>query len=90
MERELKHLHTAIIDMRNAVRSGRPGAPLASAIMNSRNWLLSVLMSHTYVQDMLRGDGTGLSGASFPALQLDVLTPRAIKAGLEDAKRDRG
>jgi hypothetical protein len=95
MERELKHVHTAIKDMRNAVRSGRPGAPLASAVMNSRNWVVSVLMSHAYVQQMLAaqvsmgGPGTITVGPSAQGFWLRGLAERAVEAGMDDALKDR-
>jgi hypothetical protein len=95
MERELKHVHTAIKDMRNAVRQARPGAPLASAVMNSRNWVVSVLMSHAYVQQMLaatvsvRGPGTVTVGPGAQGLWLKSLAERAVEAGMDDAQKDR-
>jgi hypothetical protein len=94
MERELKHVETAIKDMRNAVRQGRPGASLASAVMNSRNWVVSVLMSHAYVQQMLatdwdHGPGTFSHGPGIQGIWLKNLAERAVYAGADDAKKDR-
>jgi hypothetical protein len=95
MEREIKHVHTAIKDMQNAVRSARPGAPLARAVMNSRNWVVSVLMSHAYVQQMLatqvsvNGPGTWIVGPGAQGFWLRGLAERAVEAGMDDARKDR-
>src|SRR5262245_33058355 len=92
MERELRHVQTAITNLRSAVRSGRPGAPLASAVMNSRNWVLSILMSHAYVHRMVAAPVTG-PGFMYPLGQqtstLREMAERAISVGADDAEMDR-
>ena len=93
MERELRHVQAAITNLRSAVRSGRPGAPLASALMNSRNWVLSILMSHTYVHRMVGAPMTG-PRMMFPPKQqitdLREMADRAISAGYYDAQKHLG
>ena len=52
MEREVRHLATAVADIRNAL-SRNDSRLLASGVMNSRNWTLSCVMSHCYIQGIL-------------------------------------
>ncbi len=92
MEREAMHLATAVRDMRNAIL--RTDSQLfASGMMNSRNWTLSVVMSHTYLQTVVDA-GVGSSG--FPgqmtplaAWQGDFLFNRAAQMGVRDGMNDR-
>lgn len=89
MEGHVGHVLTAVRDMKNAVRHGSTGvshASLATAVMNSRNWVLTVLAAHAYVQETL---GTNSHGSSSPSFQLSLLAERAIQAGLEDAQQER-
>jgi hypothetical protein len=65
MERELNHLRTAIHDMRNAINRVDQRL-LTSGVMNSRNWSLSVVMSHCYAQSLLGAGAPGSSG--FPGM----------------------
>lgn len=93
MEREAEHLRIAVKDMKNGL-SRNDNRLLTSGVMNSRNWSLSVVMSHCYVQNLLGADSHGSSGtpgmltpsASF---QGEILFQRAAKAGIEDGYRDR-
>src|SRR5437867_9756705 len=55
MEREVRHLTTAVADMKNAVQRNDQRL-LASGVMNSRNWTLSLVMSHCYIQTLLGGN----------------------------------
>jgi hypothetical protein len=92
MERELAHIQTAIRDMKLAVRQGSSSL-LARAVMNSRNWVLSLVISHSYIQ-MILGANAGSPGfpgaaTTLPGFQLDLLFGRAAKAGVEDGLRDR-
>jgi hypothetical protein len=91
MEREARHLLTAVADMKNGI-ARRDTRLLTSGVMNSRNWTLSVVMSHCYVQTML-GKNAGSSGFpgmlhTGPGVQAHLLFPRASEAGVEDARRD--
>ena len=93
MEREVNHLRTAVADMKNGLNRG-DNRLLTSGVMNSRNWALSVVMSHTYIQCILGGGATGSSGfpgqaTPMPSFQAEILFARAGKAGAEDGTRDR-
>lgn len=93
MEREAQHLITAIKDMKNGLDRS-DNRLLTSGLMNSRNWALSVVMSHCYAQNLLGADSASSSG--FPGMatpsasfQAEILFQRAAKAGIEDGVRDR-
>jgi hypothetical protein len=93
MERELNHLRTAIHDMRNGISRG-DNRLLTSGVMNSRNWTLSVVMSHSYIQSILGSGAPGSSGfpgqaTPLPGFQAETLYRRASVAGYEDGARDR-
>lgn len=54
MQRELRHAQTAFTALRHALTAPTPSSrPLADALMNSRNWLVSVVASYTYIQAMM-------------------------------------
>src|SRR5262245_57470599 len=85
MHRELQHIQTALVDIKRAVLMGQSPA-LASGVMNSRNWMFSLVESHCYLQTLLRPPDS--SGASGP-FHLEMLIARAAKAGIERAENDR-
>lgn len=92
MEREIDHLKTAVADMRHGLLRS-DSRLLTSGVMNSRNWTLSVVMSHCYAQAIL-GAGAGPAGTpgmatTIPSAQAAILFPRAAQAGVEDGTRDR-
>jgi len=88
MEREIQHLQLAMNHVRQAVRqpSSQTHAPLADAVMDLRNWMLSVVMSESYVQYMF---GASFANANASPYYLGMLASRAVKAGADDADRDR-
>jgi hypothetical protein len=54
MQRELQHAQKAFTALRHALTAPVPSSrPLADALMNSRNWLVSVVASYTYMQAMM-------------------------------------
>jgi len=86
MDREVKHMQLAITHLKHAVRHPEsPTAGLASAVMDSRNWMLSLVMSHAYVQYLL---GENAYGTSAAPVMLSVLADRAVNAGAQYAKKD--
>jgi hypothetical protein len=92
MEREVHHLQIAVGNMKKALARG-DNRLLTDGVMDSRNWTLSVVMSHCYVQTIL-GANAGSSGfpgmaTTIPTIQSEILFPRAVQAGCEDGKRDR-
>lgn len=92
MEREAMHLLTAVRDMRNGILRS-DNQLFVSGVMNSRNWTLSVLMSHIYVQVAVDAGVTssGYKGLASPSatIQSYILWQRAIDAGVHDGKRDQ-
>lgn len=77
MERELQHLQKGIRQTRAALAQG-DGRTLASAVMNSRNWLFSLAESVAYIHAILRSsEGSGSSGTYF----VGVLLQRAFTLG---------
>ena len=93
MEREAEHLRTAIKDMKNGL-ARNDNRLLTSGVMNSRNWTLSVVMSHCYIQNLLGAGsrtGSGWQGQLTPwaAFQGKTLFLKAAEAGIEDGERDR-
>ena len=84
MSSELQHLQSAVSRMQHAVISG-DSRTLVSAVMDSRNWALSLVESHCYIQRALYSGG-GASGASHPGGQCQLLFNRAVKAGVERAE----
>jgi len=54
MEREMRHVQSAMSALRGALQMPQPmSRQLADATMNSRNWVLSLAMSHAFIQIML-------------------------------------
>jgi hypothetical protein len=54
MQRELAYVQSAMSRLRAALNGPDPSSkPIADAVMDSRNWTLSVAMSHAYVHSML-------------------------------------
>ncbi len=91
MEREARHLMTAVADMKNGL-ARNDQTLLTGGVMNSRNWTLSVVMSHCYIQAIL-GKNAGASATpgmstTYPWIQADLLFARASKAGNDDGARD--
>jgi len=88
MERHVAHVQTAVRDMQNAVRLGQPGRNLSSAVMNSRNWILTIIFEHCYIQTSLEGGGAS-TGSAYTGIQAEFLYRRAAVKGAEEAKRER-
>ena len=64
---------------------------LPDAVTNSRNWVLSLAMSHSYIQTVLfkrPEDILSLLGITAPAGQLKTLFGRAVQVGVADGDRD--
>jgi hypothetical protein len=81
MQRELQHLQTAITDLRGALsHEPRQQRALVSAMMNSRNWVLSLVASHAYLQ--------ALYGSYQNVDRLDEWASRAAMTGRGDGTMD--
>jgi hypothetical protein len=93
MERELAHVHTAIKDIRNGLRQGDTRL-LTSGVMNSRNWTLSIVVSHCFIQTLLGSNAPGSSGfpgqaTPLPGYQAETLFARAGREGHAQGLRAR-
>ncbi|MBS0522976.1 MAG: hypothetical protein JSS04_04995 [Proteobacteria bacterium] len=92
MEREAMHLATAVRDMRNGIL--RSDSQLfVGGVMNSRNWTLSVVLSHCYLQTLVDAGvySSGFSSQATPSafFQASILFQRAAEMGANDGRRDR-
>ena len=81
MQREVRHMQMAIIDLQRAL-SQEPlqQRALVSAMMNSRNWMLSLVVSHSYIQ--------ALYGKYQNVDRLDDMASRAAMRGRGDGTVD--
>src|SRR5262245_22323465 len=83
MQRELNHLQNAVTRMKAWLpqRAGQDRA-LLEALMDSRNWTLSLVMSHAFVQRLL-------AGLKAPDVdQVELLAAKAASLGQMDAARN--
>jgi|SRR5215813_209607 len=54
LQRELRHAQMGLTALRRALAApGLSSRPLADGMMNSRNWLCSVVASYTYIQGIV-------------------------------------
>jgi hypothetical protein len=82
MQRELQHAQNAVFRLKALL--SQPSTPtdrLAHAVMDSRNWVVSVVMSHAYVQAVLAGDTPPFRD------QVETLAARAASLGEMDGAR---
>jgi hypothetical protein len=85
MQRELSHVQSAMNRLRMALNAPQPASrPIGDAVMDSRNWTLSVAMSHAYIHSLLstfefsEGVGTPLPNMKTNADNLPDLFARAV------------
>ena len=97
MQRELERVQMSIAALRHALAAPQPSSrPIADAIMNSRNWSLSVAMSHAWIHSMLSTfykPGVAVAGNYLPRLQfnddnLPELFVRAVEMETQKAHAD--
>jgi hypothetical protein len=84
MQRELTHLQHAVTRLKTslATNPGPSNAALADAVMDSRNWVVSMVMSHAFIQAMLAGDDPPNRD------QVEKLSARAASLGEMDGARN--
>jgi hypothetical protein len=85
MKREVDHLMRAINRIENGINCNNSRS-LTDGVMDSRNWSLSVVMSHCYIQTLL-GANPGLQAsysASIAEFQLYSMFNKAAKTGADD------
>ena len=90
LEREVQHMMTAVKDMKNGIHQ-KNSRLLTSGVMNSRNWALSIELSHCYIQVLLGanpGDDVQQSVALLKFYLSDYFQ-RAAVMGVMDAIETR-
>jgi hypothetical protein len=85
MTRELAHAQMAVAQLRHALQHSGSTRPLADGIMNSRNWVLSLVISHSFIQTMLDNENPYFSMA---AIQTRMMAGNAAQEGMEQARRE--
>jgi hypothetical protein len=83
MQRELMYLQGAISRLRTSLPNrSAPTGVLPDAVMDSRNWVVSLVMSHAFIQAMLAGDDPPTRD------QVEKLAARAASLGEMDGARN--
>jgi hypothetical protein len=83
MEREARQLLMAVTRIKTAISASGNRAGLANCVMDSRNWTLSVAMSHCYVECML-----GANSSYALPMVFRFLFENAVDAGVGDGSKD--
>jgi hypothetical protein len=84
MNREVRHLMMAITRIENGINNSRS---LTDGVMDSRNWTLSIVMSHCYIQSLLGANPGGQAAGShlLAKFQLYNMFKQAAETGASDA-----
>jgi hypothetical protein len=96
MQREVLNVQRAVSALQAALSPAQPiSRPIADAVMNSRNWSISVAMSHAWIQAMLSElqPGASVAGNYQPRLlygedNLPELFVRAVEQEVQKAHAD--
>src|SRR5688572_12318875 len=85
LEAEIQHMLTAVKDMKNGIHANN-NRLLTSGVMNSRNWALSAVVSHCYIQFLLGANPSDRYGKSqfIARFHLYDLFKRAAEMGAND------
>src|SRR5215217_6063471 len=84
MKKELAHTQMAVSQLTNALKNpASTTKPLADGIMNSRNWVLSLMMSHAFLQSMLDNENPYFS---IQCIQTRMMAAKAVQAGMDQAR----
>ena len=90
LEADIQHMLTAVKDMRNGINANNSRL-LTSGVMNSRNWTLSAVVSHCYIQFLL-GANPGQRYSDNTAVarfHIYEMFKRAAEMGTNDALETR-
>jgi len=84
MNREVRHLMMATSRIENGINNSRS---LTDGVMDSRNWTLSIVMSHCYIQSLLGANPGRQAGDSYllAKFQLYNMFKKAAETGASDA-----
>jgi hypothetical protein len=83
MQMEVQHLGRAVVNMTNGAKGGN-SRTLTDAVMDSRNWTLSAVMSHCFIQSLL-GAEPGQQATDDPYIARFQLLDLFSKAGMTGA-----
>jgi hypothetical protein len=85
MSKELAHTQMAVSQLRNALQHPGSTKPLADGLLNSRNWVLSLVISHAFIQTMLDNENPW---TSMPAIQTRMMAAQAVQEGMDQARKE--
>ena len=86
MNKELMHMQMAVSQLRHALQNpASTTRPLADGILNSRNWVLSLMMSHAFIQAMLDNEDPYMS---IQVIQTRMMAAEAVQAGMNEARNE--
>ena len=86
MNREVRHLMMAITRIENGINNSRS---LTDGVMNSRNWTLSVVISHCYIQSLLGANPGGQAAGSHLLAKFQLYNMFKQAAGNRRKRRHR-
>jgi hypothetical protein len=85
MNRELAHAQMAVSQLRNALQHPGSTKSLADGLLSSRNWVLSLLISHAFIQMILDNDSPYFSTHT---IQTRMMAAEAVQEGMEQARQE--
>ena len=85
MNRELAHAQMAVSQLRNALQHPGSTKSLADGLLNSRNWVLSLLISHAFIQMILDNETPYFS---MHTIQTRMMAHEAVQEGMEQARQE--
>ena len=85
MQRELAHTQMAVSQLRKALQHSASTKPVADGVLNSRNWVLSLMMSHAFIQTMLDNDNPYFS---VRCIQTRMMAEKAVQEGMDQARQE--
>ena len=84
MNGELAHMQMAVSQLRNALQHPGSTKSLADGLLNSRNWVLSLVISHAFIQAMLDENPY----FSIRSVQTRMMVANAAQEGMDQAVKE--
>lgn len=85
MNKELAHAQMAVSQLRNALQHPGSTKSLADGLLNSRNWVLSLVISHSFIQMVLDNETPYFS---MHTIQTRMMAHEAVQEGMEQARQE--
>ena len=82
MNRELAHVQMAVYQLRNALQHPGSTKSLHDGLLSSRNWVLSLVISHAFIQTMLDEHPY----FSILSVQTKIMAANAAEEGMDQAR----